>query len=502
MAFVVSLDASNVLGVVALYLLSIILLRRYRSPLSYIPGPFLASFTRLWHLIRIFAGDINTRSIEEHEKHGSFVRIAHDEVSVCHPDAIRSVLLNPIPKAPWYKVLALPDRRFQTPMSTTDPKRRVELAKNVAAAYTLSNVIKSEPYIDAVIQIMLNRFDQFAEKQELVEFDKWFNYLAFDIAGEVVFSHRFGFLESGRDIGGAIANNRSLNAYIVAAGYFQWLHNLTLGNSLLSKLNLLPNNHVYDTAMAALHRRESNPDARHDMVEHWKRTLKVHPDRMTIIDFQAAATSTIGAAADTVSAALQSFVYHMLRKPQYLEKLRAEIAAERAQGRCNDPVVAFAHAQNMEYLQACIKEALRIFAPVPFGLARVAPKGGLKIGDRYFPEGTKLSVNPWVIHHSEELFGADAKEYNPDRWLGDQAKAIDKYFMPFGQGYNSCPGRHLATIELSKIIATLVRDYDIRQQDPNQTWKYMAYFTAVPEGWPCYISKRTDGLRWHSSNLR
>lgn len=43
---------------------------------------------------------------------------------------------------------------------------------------------------------------------------------------------------------------------------------------------------------------------------------------------------------------------------------------------------------------------------------------------------TKLSVNPWVIHHSTEFFGPDAKEYNPDRWIGPQAKAIEKYFMP------------------------------------------------------------------------
>ncbi|KAL4816232.1 cytochrome P450 [Aspergillus spinulosporus] len=472
MAAIFSLDLSAVSAILILYLLSVLLLRRYHSPLSNIPGPFLASCTRLWHIIRIFVGDINIRSIREHERHGPFVRIAHDEVSVCHPDAIRTLLLNPIPKAPWYRVLALPDRRFQTPMSTTDSKRRVELAKNVASAYTLSNVIKSEKYMNETISLMLDRFDQFSDKQQPVEFDHWFNYLAFDIVGEVVFSQRFGFIEGGKDIDGSIANLRSLNAYITAAGYFQWLHDLTLGNPLLSKLNLLPNNHVFDTATAALRRH-----------------------RMTITHLQAVATGTVGAGADTVSAALQSFVYHMLRKPQCLEKLRAEIAVERAQGRCNDPIVSFAHAQNMAYLQACIKESLRVFGPVPFGLARVSPKGGLSIGERHFPEGTKLSVNPWVVHYSKELFGQDAAEYNPDRWMGEETKRIEKYYMPFGHGYNSCPGRHLATIELSKVIATLVRDYNIRQQSPSQHWRYMAYFTAVPYGWPCYISKREDGLR-------
>ncbi|KAL4938329.1 hypothetical protein BDV06DRAFT_201108 [Aspergillus oleicola] len=495
MGKILTLDISTVLLCTIVYVFASMLWRRYQSPISNIPGPFLASFTRAWHIIRIFAGDINVRSIDEHRKHGSFVRIAHDEVSVCHPDAIRTILLNPIPKAPWYKVLALPHCEFQTPMSETDPKRRVERARNVASAYTLSNLIKSEEHMDAMISLMLSRFDQFATKHELVDLDYWFNFLAFDIVGEVVFSEGFGFLESGKDLGGSIANSRSLNAYIAAAGYFQWLHNLTLGNPLLTKLNLMPNNHLFDTTMAALQRRQSNLRPRNDMIEHWKKTLQEHPERMTMTDLQATATGTVGAGADTISAALQSFVYHIIRKPQYLKKLRAEIDAESTQGRCNDPVVSFAHAQNLEYLQACIKESLRIFGPVPFGLARLAPESGLKIGGHYFPEGTKLSVNPWVIHHCKDFFGPDASEFNPDRWIGEKAKSIDRYFMPFGAGYNSCPGRNLATIELSKVIATLVRDYDIRQEDPSKNWSYMAYFTAVPYNWPCYISRRADGLR-------
>jgi cytochrome P450 len=239
-------------------------------------------------------------------------------------------------------------------MSETDPKRRVERAKNVASAYTLSNLIKSEEHIDAAIRLMLARFDTFSDDRKPVAFDEWFNYLAFDVIGEVVFSESFGLLKTGQDLGSSIANSRSLNAYIAAAGYFQWLHNLTLGNPLLSKLNLMPNNHLFDTTMEALKRRQANPEHRNDMVEHWKTTLARHPQRMIITDLHATATGTVGAGADTISGALQSFVYHMLRKPQYLQKLQAEIAAEQAQGRCNDAVVSYADAANMEYLQACV----------------------------------------------------------------------------------------------------------------------------------------------------
>lgn len=54
----------------------------------------------------------------------------------------------------------------------------------------------------------------------------------------------------------------------------------------------------------------------------------------------------------------------------------------------------------------------------------------------------------------------------------------------------SCPGQNLAKIELSKICATLVRDYNIRQVDPGRNWQWKAYFVVAPHTWPCYVEKR------------
>jgi cytochrome P450 len=121
---------------------------------------------------------------------------------------------------------------------------------------------------------------------------------------------------------------------------------------------------------------------------------------------------------------------------------------------------------------------------------------------------TILSVSPWVIHYSKELFGEDADEFNPNRWLEPRGQAMEKYYIPvsvcvgndvkdrlidfqFGAGYNSCQGRNIANLEVFKTTATLVRDFDIKQVDPNQKWKYVAHFTAVPHGWPCYVTCRT-----------
>src|SRR5690606_28307057 len=142
-------------------------------------------------------------------------------------------------------------------------------------------------------------------------------------------------------------------------------------------------------------------DARFDLIAHWFRMLKEHPDRLTLRDVHAQTTSAVGAGADTVSCALQSFIYHMLRHPTAWARVRDEIdTARRERGLCGDRVVPSYHAQQLPYPPACIKEAPRAFGPVPLGLPRVLPKGGLTIGDRTFPAGTILSINPWVMHYS------------------------------------------------------------------------------------------------------
>lgn len=76
----------------------IIFRRRFLSPISNVPGPFLASITRIWHVFQIFKGKHNHVTTGLHEKYGPFVRIAPNEVSVAHPDAPKKLLLATLEK--------------------------------------------------------------------------------------------------------------------------------------------------------------------------------------------------------------------------------------------------------------------------------------------------------------------------------------------------------------------------------------------------------------------
>ena len=62
----------------------------------------------------------------------------------------------------------------------------------------------------------------------------------------------------------------------------------------------------------------------------------------------------------------------------------------------------------------------------------------------------------------------------------------------FGLGYNSCPGRNVANLELNKISATLTRDFDFELVDPDKEWQYHTLFIAVPYDWPVYVRRRGD----------
>ncbi|PYH94298.1 cytochrome P450 [Aspergillus ellipticus CBS 707.79] len=473
---------------------AIALKRRYATSIRDLPGPWLASVSSLWQVYQLIKGHTEQEIVRLHRKHGDFVRIADNEVSVAHPDAVRALLHANIPKltgqGSWYSIFSLPDYHYVNQMSERDPQRHIRKSRNVASGYALSNIIKSEPQVDALLTLLEDQFDQLIAAGQPVEFDRWFNYFAFDVVGEVTFSSPFRFLETGTDIRNAIANTRALALYIAIMGHYVWLHNLTLGNPLLSRLGLQPSSHIFDTCLAALDQRKKNSAVRLDMMERWLHVRREYPDRMDEAEVFGAAVANIGAGADTTSATLQAFFYYLLRNPQYLHRVRQEVDEAHARGELS-PVVSYAEAAKLPYLQACIKETYRYHAATGTGLPRVVPEGGLTLGGRHFTEGTVLSINPWVFHRNPALFGADCDEFNPERWLdAERAKQMDPFLIHWGGGYNQCPGRNLAHFEVAKVSATLLRDFDIEAVDPKQPWRFETHFTAVPYGWPCWVRRR------------
>lgn len=327
--------------------------------------------------------------------------------------------------------MAMPDYRFQSAFSSLDSRETKDRTRAFSHGYTTTNLLKKEDDMDLYFKRFKTLLDTHIEGPKTpLNLDEIITYTTYDLAGQVVFSEPFGFLDAGFDIQNSIRNTLALNLYAGIAAYFYPLHTLLIGNPFISSLGILPMGHLFNITNEALGKRLAEAGHGVDMVGHWLHAQGSGRRDITDRDIFAQTLLTIAGASDEISIATQSFVYHMIRHPAFYQQLRDEIDAARAQGRCQGEVICFADAKDLPFLQACIKESMRVFGPIGTGLPRVVGPNGLTIHDRTFRPGTVLSVNPWVIHYSQECWGSDADKFNPHRWFAEDIAQREKFFIP------------------------------------------------------------------------
>lgn len=84
---------------------------------------------------------------------------------------------------------------------------------------------------------------------------------------------------------------------------------------------------------------------------------------------------------------------------------------------CEGRDISFKDAENLPYLSAIVRESTRLHPSIQYQLPRYAPKGGVQIGSHHFKEGTICGISPASMNRSKEIFGDDADEWKPERWI-------------------------------------------------------------------------------------
>ena len=151
------------------------------------------------------------------------------------------------------------------------------------------------------------------------------------------------------------------------------------------------------------------------------------------------------AGSDTTAIALRAIFYYLLKNPQYYARMRQEIDEAEARGAFS-PSVTYAEARALPFFQAVVSEALRLCPSVALSMPRYTPKGGATIAGEYFPEGVQVGCNAWVIHVNKQIYGEDAEQFNPDRWLisEERNKEMEKFLVTFGAGSRTCVGKNIS----------------------------------------------------------
>ncbi|KAL4884953.1 cytochrome P450 [Aspergillus karnatakaensis] len=470
--------ATNLFQTIACIILVLFTVNLYRAltdPLFDIPGPFLARFTRLWLAREYSSGGYQRTNIALHKQYGPIVRIAPNQYSIDSPTAIKTLYGHgsSLHKGDWYIPWGHPE--WPNLFNILDPHTHGAARRKVAKPYSMTSLLGYEPSVNECTVLLKSKLNEFATLGQSVDMGRWFQFYAFDVIGQITFSRRFGFLQSGQDIQGLIRMLDTMNNYTAVIGLFVRAHNI-LGEIEAIKAKPLP----------------SSPSGPVDFVTKLLQERQ-HGSSRNVIDrdINVSAFANVLAGTDTTSISLSGILYHLLRSPQTLATLRKELEVAKEQARVSSPIT-FQEARALPFLEAVIKESLRLHSAAAFTFPRVVSKGGLTLAGRVFPEKTTVGVNPWVAHRNTTIFGPGADEFRPQRWIDQDKSVLAEYesnFLTFGQGARTCIGKNISYLEMYKVIPELVLGFDFELVNSGE-WKTHTAWFSIPVGFQCRVTPR------------
>ncbi|OQV00568.1 hypothetical protein CLAIMM_06048 [Cladophialophora immunda] len=463
----------------------------------------------LWRSNRYMKGTWHDDVLELHQKYGRIVRIAPNELSIVDEFAMKHLYGHGhnAKKTAWYKVWDPPNTAPQL-FSELDKTYHAYLRKRVAGAYAMSSILKYEKYIQDCLDLLLWRLKGKAELGQRVDMAQWTNAFAFDVVGELAYGTQLGHLRTETDVNNLRANIFNIFFTLSNLGHFPgqaWIINNSLTQGLLWIVRVPPVFAKFATwSRDRVKDRMENQDniERDDMLGHFCRMKCKDGSPAPLNEVLIEAMNLIGAGADTTSIGMRSCLHYLCKYPKYYRLVQDEVDNFYGANKGAEPIT-YLQTQQLPILQAVVKEATRLLPSIVFQLLRHAPDN-FTVRGQYIPAGTIVGISPMAQNRDCDIFGGDADEFRPERWLEDRDKAgyMDTSLMTFGgSGPRMCVGKNIALVEIHKFVAQLLYYFDVEMVDPKNPWRITTYWFAYQHDQhmkiclrPGRTMRRPDGL--------
>ncbi|MFI6491636.1 cytochrome P450 [Streptomyces sp. NPDC050564] len=188
---------------------------------------------------------------------------------------------------------------------------------------------------------------------------------------------------------------------------------------------------------------------------------------------------------ETTSGALSFALHYLSRHPHVAERARDEV--ERVWGDTDRP--GYDQVAKLRYVRRVLDESLRLWPTAP-GFAREARQDTVLGGVHPMRQGAWALVLAAMLHRDPQVWGADAEEFDPDRFDAKAVRARPAHtFKPFGTGARACIGRQFALHEATLVLGLLLRRYELRA-DPDYRLRVTERLTLMPEGLRLHLERR------------
>ncbi|KII89803.1 hypothetical protein PLICRDRAFT_174635 [Plicaturopsis crispa FD-325 SS-3] len=217
---------------------------------------------------------------------------------------------------------------------------------------------------------------------------------------------------------------------------------------------------------------------------------------------------------DTTATTLTFAIYMLAENPQYLTRLRAEILEHIGP----DQRPSYDDLRRMKFMRAVINETLRLYPAVPMN-SRTAmrptvwqPTATSRSSQPYYiPAKTRAAYSVFLTHRRTDLWGPDAEDFDPDRWLDARVARVTKnpfMFTPFNAGPRICLGQQFAYNEMSFMLVRFFQAFaGVKltpeaipvESRPPEEWKASNGPQAKEKVWPrSHLTMYANGGLWVS----
>ncbi|TMW62720.1 hypothetical protein Poli38472_005338 [Pythium oligandrum] len=175
---------------------------------------------------------------------------------------------------------------------------------------------------------------------------------------------------------------------------------------------------------------------------------------------------------DTTAQALSWLFVALTRHPQVAEKIREEIkraVPDLYEGKTVSP--SMEQAQQLTYLEAALRETLRLYPSAPMTIKSAAEDAVLCDGT-FIEKGSRVGMPIYAMGRMTYLWGPDAEEFKPERWVDPETGKIihvSPYkFLSFNAGPRMCLGMNLALLEMKIVASSVLSRFDIEVLKPEE----------------------------------
>ncbi|KAK2465864.1 hypothetical protein APHAL10511_001505 [Amanita phalloides] len=449
------------------------------SPLSAIPGPWYAAVSDFWltaHVLRLEQCKTIQRLFEIY---GPVVRVGPNKVVFRDFTSMRSVYFaHKFDKSPYYKSLLTNNNDHA--MTTLEHARHAIRRKGYAPHYTLANLAKFQSKFHEATYELVNALEDIAAKEPL-ECLMLFRHLMVDVVTSISYGYQANAVKNwsmGLENPLSTAINDFPKRGILRSAVPTWAWNLVCRIPNKRLRQLCDSDKImaeFVSARVYEMRAQLNADKIGDcekvpllqrLLQYRYSSVQPMPDH----DIISECMGHLIAGADTTSTTLAYLFWELSRRADIAKKLQAELEDAMPNSRHLPDISVI---QELPYLNAFIKEGLRLYSAAPSLLERVVPstfKNGISnenfdLMGYGLPSGTVVSTQAWSMHRDADVFPSP-DIFMPERWLQpfstpSELTRMAQYMMPFGTGTRICGGQNLAQVMLKMTVAALARNFDV-----------------------------------------